>query len=313
MTSQAGVQMTKKTTRPPIINITDYFPQFKNLQKSAILLHPRRATEEMNLLDSKLGESILWPMKAEWPYCPAHAVPYRPILQLNKADFPNLEFWRGTDLFQILWCPHSHSECDWLPARKVYWRHSSDVTEPLYPNPEMKLNAPFLETDAGRYVPASCRFYPEQVIEYPDFDELQEELKHDVENWKLPPLSSVKAWLKREEKQIPLFTPGEWLYMDEISNSSGSKVGGYPGWIQYPDYPICERGHRMELFLSLSSVEPATHEGRWTTAEEADLSDDERYQIGFGTELMFGDGGIVYIFICRSCEEWPLGFVWQCG
>jgi hypothetical protein len=71
----------------------------------------------------------------------------------------------------------------------------------------------------------------------------------------------------------------------------------------------------MEHLISISSLEtvlgnPAQ---RWIPIEEKHLSEDERYGLHYGTRLMFGDGGIVYVFICRSCEDWPIKFVWQCG
>jgi hypothetical protein len=201
-----------------------------------------------------------------------------------------------------------------LPARKIYWRCSWEIQQPLYPNPEVAVNTPFLETDQGVYIPLPCRFYPEHIIEYPDFDELADELKQRIEQWKLPSSAAIEEWLEREDKYIKPFTPGEWLYLSDLCNSSGSKVGGYPAWIHYPEYPICRCKRKMELFISISSIEPGHHhQQRWTPLEEENLSEDEAYQVAFGTRLMFGDGGIVYVFICRCCKEWPMKFVWQCG
>jgi len=39
-----------------------------------------------------------------------HNVPYLPVLQLRRSEYPCLPFPGDTDLFQLLWCPMIHFE-----------------------------------------------------------------------------------------------------------------------------------------------------------------------------------------------------------
>ncbi|MEU1623612.1 DUF1963 domain-containing protein [Streptomyces sp. NPDC005722] len=65
-----------------------------------------------------------------------------------------------------------------------------------------------------------------------------------------------------------------------------TKVGGYPAWNQEPDWPDCARGHRMEHLLSITA-------------------DDEH-------DMVMGDAGGVYFFLCRRCPELPYAHRYDC-
>jgi hypothetical protein len=302
----------RRTTRPPITDVAEHFPEIAGLRKPALRLFPRPELV-MGINESKLGGAVIWPHGEEWPLCSKHHVPYVPLIQILKSDIPSLGFKPGTDLFQVIWCPHTHEEFDYLPAHYIYLRSTADLPGPFADIPEPRLNDEFVYTDAGEYVPTQCRFYPEPIVEYPVIEELADEVQEKLKQWDvsfIPGIEELQAgWVDAP------FSPGEWLYMCELSVAGGTKVGGYPEWIQGPDYPVCACGKRMEHLLSISSLETVIgQEGdRWIPIEEKDLPYALRYQLHYGTRLMFGDGGIVYMFVCRECKEWPIRLVWQCG
>jgi hypothetical protein len=302
----------KRTTQPPRINVEAFFPELFDFRKNAVRLFPRPKLF-ISVNNSKLGGNIIWPEEESWPYCPVHNVPFVALIQLTKKDVPELGFKQAMDVFQILWCPHSHNECDCLPAHRIYWRDSAQVKQSLSSIPDIVVNEKFIPTDSGEFIPTQCCFYPERIVEYPGYEELPQNLQEKLTQWNILDIPGIDE-LGENWDNVP-FGPGGWFYNIELSVSGGTKIGGYPEWIQYPDYPVCSCGKTMEHLLSISSLETVLGNPtqRWIPLEEKHLSEDERYGLHYGTKLMFGDGGIVYIFICRSCEAWPIKFVWQCG
>ncbi len=302
----------RRTTPPPKVDITTVFPEFSGLKRNAVRLFPRPAPQ-MDVIDSKLGGRIIWPQGESWPTCALHQVPFVPLIQLTKTEVPELGFKPGFEVFQIVWCPHTHSDYNFLPEHRTYWRKLPEGGEPLSITPEVQLNEKFLPQDAGDFVPTQCRFYPEGILEYPSYEELPRGLQDKLGQWNILDIPGIDK-LRIDWERMP-FSPGGWFYCVELSVAGGTKIGGYPEWIQFPEYPVCTCGRTMEHLLSISSLETVwgNPAGRWIPIEEKHLSENERYALHYGTGLMFGDGGILYIFICRSCADWPIKFVWQCG
>ena len=83
------------------------------------------------------------------------------------------------------------------------------------------------------FVPDPCVLDPERVTEYPTYD-----LPDDV--W-----SQIDETLKRIEADTG------WQY-DDLAVASGTKTGGYPGWTQPPDWPVCRCGTQMEHLLTVA-------------------------------------------------------------
>lgn len=302
----------KRTTRPPITDVTEHFPELGALKKTALRLFPR-PDGALRVDQSKLGGSFMWPEHEDWPFCSKHQVPYVSLIQILKSEIPELGFPIGADLFQMIWCPHTHQDSDYLPARAIYWRSMEELTKPYADIPQARLNQEFLDTDAGDYVPAQCRFYPEPIVEYPTIEELSEEMQWKLDKWDISAIPGITE--SPVGAHMETFSPGTSLYISELSAASGTKVGGYPDWIQGPAYPVCSCGRHMEHLLSISSLETVIGEegNRWIPIEESSLPYDEGYELHYGTHLMFGDGGIVYVFSCRHCDGWPIQITWQSG
>jgi len=312
--SPGGIGLPERlTTRPPIVDIEARFPEMRSLRKPAIRLFPRPASD-MEIAESKLGGSEAWPRTEKWPICPKHEVPFVSLIQIIKSQTPQFPFRPGADVFQIIWCPHTHKECEYLPDHRIFWRNLTVMGDEFAETPAPRLNSSYLDTDAGQYVPAECRFHPEEIIEFPAIEELPDEIHAKIESWDLSGIPGIED-LMAGWRGVQAFPPGEWLYITELSTAAGTKLGGYPEWIQYPEYPVCSCGNVMEHLLSISSLETAIGEegNRWIPQEERNLPYGERYNIHYCTNLMFGDGGILYVFVCRRCEDWPIKLVWQSG
>src|SRR5437867_4056392 len=124
-----------RTTPAPVLNITEVFPELIGRSKITVRLNPRYG-EEPPIGASKLEGKFFWPANEHWPICKQHGTPLIGVLQLRAEDFPEMLFYPGTDLFQLLWCPRWHD--NWLmvwadPA--FFWRQTQDIQNPRMDNP----------------------------------------------------------------------------------------------------------------------------------------------------------------------------------
>jgi hypothetical protein len=104
------------------------------------------------------------------------------------------------------------------------------------------------------FVPRRCQLHPEQIIEYPDPEELSDELRHAV---------------------VYLGDDG-YDYAFELSTAPGWKVGGWPGWTDSPSAARCDAcGTDMRYLLTIDTVEHAG--GRWQPEEETGLPTNPDY------------------------------------
>jgi hypothetical protein len=177
--------------------------------------------------------------------------------------------------------------------------------------------APAADADHN-YLPEPCRLFPERVAELPDAHELEQGTRDRLETWIGANFSALLA-----DGQVwpPAHGgPGiaeEAAYDWSFSAAPGTKVGGFPLWIQDVWYPSCQRGHEMEHLLTIASSE---FDGgtwwRWLPAEERHVwagPPSARMAVQAATDLMFGDEGNFYVFVCRVCDELPIRASVQCS
>ncbi len=285
----------------PLPDLLRHFPELAGLAKSALLLHPTPEKSMPNEL-SKIGGEIIWPAEEEWPRCPQHDAPYVSLMQIVKAEIPDLGFRPDSDVFQLVWCPHSHDEHHGLPAHRCLWRSARSVRGSQHHTLGADAGRSFTGIDLGQFVPTQCRFRPEEVIELPQIDELPSDTYHQVCNWDSSRIPAFNEWRARSPQMpSPL---GEWFYMTELTRLGGTKIGGYPDWIEREGYPTCRCGRKMQLLLSIASLEPEAHEERGGSTSAVHMTDTP-------TGLMFADAGTVYAFVCRNCEDYPIQVSWQ--
>lgn len=298
-------------TVPPLpFDFTKSFPEVVPLARSTTLLYPRAGNPGVH--DSSMGGPPLWPRDEDWQFCEAkdHYKPLRtpvetvgpygvalvPILQLYARDVPDLPFPGSTDLLQVLWCPLLHPPRH-APLPVLLWRRTADlVMEPLLKRPPI----PWEYDD--ECVPRPCVVHPTRAVEYPGRD-LPEEMRSAV--------------TKRSEDLEDTHGLSYW----DVAVATQTKVGGYPGWIQKPDWPDCSLcGERMEHLLTVHSQEPLDG-SPWLPEEDRTgggpvwkrpMADDREYLIGPGPTMCLGDMGGVYLFICQSCPEMPYDHRYDC-
>ncbi|QRX89471.1 hypothetical protein [Streptomyces noursei] len=229
----------------------------------------------------------------------AEPVAMVPVVQLYARDVPGLVFPAGTDLLQILWCPLIHEDDASAANPRLTWRSTAltaaraAVGEPPRPH-----------TADEEFLPRPCTVSPTPAVEYP--------------NWDLPEgLGELlgQRFEDLKEKQ-------GYDYFD-VATTQQSKVGGYPGWTQSPNWPDCTGcGTRMEHLLSITATEPST--GRWLPLDDRDPRQDEApvpsWQAEadptvldtFGHGMDLGDLGGLYFFTCRTCPHTPYTHRFDC-
>jgi hypothetical protein len=281
------------------LDIAEIIPEFKSLGKTTVRLHPRVGTAGPQ--SSNLGGHILWPSREPWPVCDTHETPFVPVLQLLKEDVPEIGFQEHTDCFQLLWCPYDHDPVEG-PSPWAFWRDRSQIE-----NPRVEL-APRTDPDA-LYFPRPCLIHPERVVEYPLSSELTTEIRSKIEqSLAIKELLAIGQEKYRSAFGFPF--SALTLYDAFLSVADGTKVGGYPGWVQDPWYPSCICGDTMEHLITFASFEfDGVTKVRWVPSEEQHAvaaSSDQRKAVSSAPDWMFGDAGCLYVFICRACTDWPI-------
>ncbi|MFK0259424.1 DUF1963 domain-containing protein [Streptomyces sp. NPDC090445] len=272
--------MTRRTPPRPV-DVETLFPEVAPLRRQTVRLHPRAGRPTRR--DSSVGGPLLWPEHQPWPLCPEHhGSPMVPVVQLHAADALGLvPFPPGCDLLQVLWCPREHDGRWVIP--EVHWRDAAAVGS-VREAPPVPVPVPY-----GR-VPQPCVVHPEAAAEYPNWD-LDEEL-HDALEPRFDLLEAETGW----------------LYHHQLSTAPGTKLGGYPGWCQDPDWPDCSGcGQRMDHLLTVESSEAdALSRLTWTPVEDQGIA----YE---AAGLKLGDMGGVYLFECRTCPGRPYGHRFDCS
>ncbi|MEJ8640403.1 DUF1963 domain-containing protein [Streptomyces sp. MS1.HAVA.3] len=272
--------MTRHTPPRPL-DVEQLFPEVAPLRRQTVRLHPRAGSPSYR--DSSVGGPPAWPEGEPWPVCPEHrGSPMVPVVQLYAADALGLvPFPAGCDLLQVLWCPRDHDGLWVLP--EVHWRAAAAVGNVREAPP-----AP-VEVRFGR-VPKPCVVHPELVTEYP--------------SWDLPD----GLWDALEPRIAQVEAETGWDYQYHLSTAPGTKLGGYPGWSQDPEWPDCS-GCRtpMHHLLSVQSAEAdAASRLTWTPLEDRAVPYDD-------ADLMLGDVGGVYLFECRTCPGRPYKDRFDCS
>ena len=294
------------TTKPLPADLVAAFPELE--LRTTVRLHPRRGST--GLEDSKLGGQILWPGAEPWPTCPVHADPLVAVLQLRCEEVPELGCPDGSTVFQLLWCPKDHEEAGYGPLVRTCWRTTSGGGLPAPPPPP----APDSDPDL---VPEPCRLFPERVVEMPDARELDHDTIARLDHWIARHFTSLLAEDQVYEPADPNDILGHANYWNAFSTAPGTKVGGFPEWIQDPEYPTCDGGHRMEHLLTVASAE---FDGgtwwRWLPQEERSVGAapfQVRRPVQMAADLMLGDMGNLYVFVCRACDALPTQAAFQCS
>lgn len=297
----------KYTTPPPRVDVLTVLPELAERARWTTRLHPRR-DQGLPPDANKIGGTILWPNDESWPECesttvpecydgewtipPDTRIPLVPVLQLHATACPDVAYFPGTDLLQVLWCPIAHSPPIFVAKPYVFWRRASDsANRPTFPPESEFWNKWFL--------PAECSVNPERVLEFPNGPNLDFDMRRRINEWNPLPAGEVDS--------------GMDLYDAELSTCTGTKIGGHPHWVQEPQVPKCRNGHGMIFLLALTDME--FHAGsicRWCPIEDQELAKDpNRVDEVCCAAFPFFGGGLQNIFVCRQCADWPIASVYQ--
>lgn len=282
---------TGMKTHTLALDLTERFPQL--IRKTTVRLHPRQA-KVADKMASKMGGLIAWPRDEPWPRCPEDQSPMVPIVQLRKQDVPELGFPQNKDLFQMLWCPRDdHSaEAQYDPIPHFCWRDCRTIGN-FWEEPPAPVNP---ETDL---CPKECKVHPERVGELPALWALPSGMVENLEQY-------IGETGSEDLQRFGLDAEGS--YAAAFGSAPGSKVGGYPLWIQDPEELQCSKcGNDMQHLLTISSSE--VHGCvRWVP--EGESMDSVKNS---DTGLTLGDMGSMYVFCCQRCDDKPLkSFVQMC-
>lgn len=214
-----------------------------------------------------------------------------PVLQLFKADAPQLDYPDGADLLQIVWCPNIHENS--VPWVRVFWRRAADVRDPLaeMPAPNRK--------EGDRYAPRACVVHPELVPEFPPICCLSNPRERYESLGKMPYdlEERVRAWSDRQPES------GEYY---GLAHAPGWKVGGWD--ISSPEGEAlrgCPCGTDMQPLLTTDYDEDLDG---WPPQQDPEFAwgDHRKWQDREPTGVNVTRSGIFVILQCPADPTHPL-------
>ncbi|MGW1269971.1 hypothetical protein [Streptomyces sp. NPDC002491] len=248
-----------------------------------------RYTREESAIDERIKVGRPWPKGP---------IALLPVAQLYVRDVPTLRppGHAGADLLQVLWCPFDHPA---QPETALFWRSAAAVTDILDTPPE----PPAIQYPG--YLPEPCLLAPEQITEYPDFRELDKELRHQLEEWRR--WQAADTPLDRSDTPCSKdFYSG--LYRDRLSVAPGWKVGGWTRWdLTDPEPRLCPScGADMDPLLTIASAEWNTGDPDWTPIEDRALSSSTTEPAPWNpTMLDLARGYDLQLHVCPASPDHP--------
>jgi len=258
--------------------IQDYI---KKYSKYCTLLRPHKSSKELDKWTSKFGGIPNLNGHKNYPCCPSCQTALNYTFQIFKKDFPEFYFPDNKVLFQVFRCPNgdcpnSFNEFHDLSTYHYYFSEDEILTDKSF-------DKPITNTETYEDELRECILKPQKVDDLPgwgdsDFKDIELIQKRFGEDW----------------------TNDEFLL--EFSAKSGSKINGYPVWIQGAEEIKCKCGNIKTHFFQLSSedveegVEYPPHHDNWS-----------------GHGLMIGDLGFIYFFYCKNCGLESIETRWECS
>ena len=212
-----------------------------------------------------------------WPSCASCNAPMRLMLQLDLADLPEgFDAALREGVLQVFYCGSDDGSCDtWAPFSGT---HVLRVVEPS----QVEANPPGdIETWPKVPVTGWRRF--EDAPDPEEHERLGIEYTYDF-NRDVVHVRSTEPEIVLEGIGLDLDPDVEHV----ISTAArGDKLGGWPHWVQGPEYPICpECEEPMELLVQIDSEDHL--------------------------DYMFGDLGCGHVTQCRNHPR-ILAFGWACS
>lgn len=224
---------------------------------------------------------------SEQPALVEHPVPLVAVAQVYRRDVADFVGPDGADVLQVLWCPLDHPDVDYNPRVRLYWRRSTDVTQPLTVAPQ----PPVVNEN---YLPTPCVVHPEQVLEYQYGGLLPADLDAQITEW--------------EEQVATSDDEGAGInYGSDLSLAPGWKVAGFANWLLTDPHPMTcrECGAAMTLLFTAASGEWDGVASSWRPLEEPAQAPCNP------TGVHIGRGYALYIFGCPVSFDHPVATTMQ--
>lgn len=243
--------------------------------KKALLLCPEISDTPLSMNESKIG-GIGISIKRD-TICKICGERLSMFLQIfkkdNLCDFIPKEF----DVFEIYRCINPncdgiYDECIDVDTRFRFSKIGDNELE--YEN--HKVNS--------KLIP-ECRLNPIEIDDYPDYQDYDK-----------PYVNTLIQEYPDCEDEI------SDIVADEFGPRFGSKIGGYPAWIQNSYDFHCEScKSKKELIFQLSSEEAMSKYENYTYKNDWSPH-----------KVMIGDVGNIYAFICKNCDNQRITTYWDC-
>ncbi len=243
--------------------------------RDAIYFNPQRASSPLSSTASKMGGQPLTTGFDTWPICDICLKPLHFVLQIFKKEFQQFYFPENTDVFFLFRC--ANNDCAEYYKNleqydtKLFWfyQNASGVLN------KEKIVQPKISGKFDKEV-RECFLDPFERREYSSegchSDDLHSDDLHEFKE-------------KYSAQTVDMFD-------EKYGIISGTKIGGYPSWVQGPVDPIqCSCGRIKEYFFQLSGEEPNRSE-YGTPNSEFKYSDHG---------LVLVDIGKIYFFVCKFC------------
>ncbi|MFB6676191.1 DUF1963 domain-containing protein [Streptomyces sp. NPDC056390] len=267
--------MAQSFAGPPF-DLDDLIPELAALGRRTTLLLPKSGSPSVQ--ESSLGGPMLWPVDEPWPSCgqPGHwAWPNEKGPAGTIPMVPVIQlFARDVPELQF---PEGMDvlQLVWCPLI-----HPQDQAGAALPKLYWRSETNVLATGALRDIPAPQEGeYEEEFMPSPCT--VSPTSVREYPNWDLP--QELQQTLQPRIDELEERFGMEYT---QLACALQNKVGGYPAWNQSPDWPACQRGHHMEHLLSVTP--------------EEDL------------DMVMGDLGGIYVFLCRQCPELPYAHRYDC-
>ncbi len=198
---------------------------------------------------SRIGGHAFIPTGEGHPACGVCGAPLHLVVQLNSAELPApVSAWTGPGIFQMFYCL-SKCELDadgWAPYSRVHCARRVD------------LHAAGALATAGRSVRAKAITGWREVEDLPHWDDAPTPI----------PIELEPAY---EQAERPV---------------AGDKLGGWPAWVQGPEYPSCKLcSAKMRVLFQVDSE--------------------------YNLDWMWGDMGCAHLSVCPDHPD-QLAFGWAC-
>ncbi len=202
---------------------------------------------------SRFGGCPWLPTGEVWPDCPSCGQSMNFFAQLRCDQLPDGALGQGEGLIQVFYCTNGDKYCD-------------DALEGWGAWSEVGVHRRVGTGPGNLGEPHGIEPFPaKQVVSWKPKDDY-------------PNLEDTDVELTEEEEEA-------WYESDH--NAAGDKLGGWPAWVQGPEYPDCRKCHRqMELVLQIDSEDNVPH--------------------------MWGDVGCAHVTACPDHPD-EMTLAWACG